>query len=246
MSRYFEMFLREGREHELFARASTSAASANERCKGLDLAGKAQQEVIKLVQRLFLLPGADAPHMVVFCGVATGDGASWTCMRAAELLASQVEASVCVVDADLRAPVLHDYFRKDNAEGLADAIRQSRPVRSFTRRLSGSNLWLLTSGSRAGDPQAVLTSERLPSRLAELRAAFSYVLVDAPPLNIYADAPLLGKLADGVVLVVGANSTRREVVRKAKESLDSAQVRLLGAVLNKRKFSIPESLYRLL
>jgi Mrp family chromosome partitioning ATPase len=45
-------------------------------------------------------------------------------------------------------------------------------------------------------------------------------------------------------LVIEANSTRRETTRKAKESLEAANVRLLGAVLNKRTFPIPEVFYR--
>jgi Mrp family chromosome partitioning ATPase len=105
-------------------------------------------------------------------------------------------------------------------------------------------LWLITCGSKTTDPHTLLTSDRLRSRLAELRAEFDYVLVDGPPVNLYADATVLGKLADGVVLVVQANSTHREAARKAKESLDSAKVRLWGAVLNKRTFPIPEALYR--
>jgi Mrp family chromosome partitioning ATPase len=69
-------------------------------------------------------------------------------------------------------------------------------------------------------------------------------LLDAPPVNLYADATLLGRLAEGVVLVLQANSTRREAARKAKESLESAKVRLWGAVLNKRTFPVPEFVYR--
>ena len=85
---------------------------------------------------------------------------------------------------------------------------------------------------------------RLRSRMAELREEFDYVLIDAPPVCSYADAVLLGQLADGVILVVEANSTRRDTARMAKETIEGAKVRLLGAVLNNRTFPIPEALYR--
>jgi capsular exopolysaccharide synthesis family protein len=155
-----------------------------------------------------------------------------------------VKASVCVVDANLRAPFLHEYFRRDNSMGLADAVLGSGPVRNYARQLNAGNLWVMTCGSRTIDPYTLLTSDRLQPRLAELKAEFDYVLIDAPPVSLYADAALLGRLADGVVLVVQANSTRREVVRKTKERLESAKLRLLGAVLNKRRFPIPEFVYR--
>jgi capsular exopolysaccharide synthesis family protein len=244
MSRNFELLQQIEKGREVFPAPSRPAISGNGRRPGLDLEALTREEKMKLVQRLFLLPGSEAPHLVVFCGVETGDGSSWVCARASETLASQVKASVCVVDANLRTPFLHEYFRRDNLLGLSDAVLQSGPVRNFAHQVNGGNLWLITCGSKTTDPHTLLTSDRLRSRLAELRAEFDYVLVDGPPVNLYADATVLGKLADGVVLVVQANSTHREAARKAKESLDSAKVRLWGAVLNKRTFPIPEALYR--
>ena len=67
--------------------------------------------------------------------------------------------------------------------------------------------------------------------------------MDSPPVNVYSDAISLGQSADGVVLVVSANSTRKEAARKAKESLEMAGVCLLGAVMNKRTYPIPQVIY---
>jgi Mrp family chromosome partitioning ATPase len=69
-------------------------------------------------------------------------------------------------------------------------------------------------------------------------------VLQAPPASSSADALVLGKLTDGVVLVIAANSTRRETTRQVKDSFDAAEVRLLGAVLDERTFPIPEGLYR--
>ena len=85
---------------------------------------------------------------------------------------------------------------------------------------------------------------RLRARITELRGEFDQVLIDTPPIHSYGDAILLSQLTDGVVLVVGSNSTRREPTRIAKESFDAAKIPILGAVLNKRTFPIPEALYR--
>jgi len=63
-----------------------------------------RDELGKLVQRVFLQREPEAFRSVLFCGTEPGNGCSWTCARAAEILASQVRASVCVVDANLRAP----------------------------------------------------------------------------------------------------------------------------------------------
>jgi len=77
-----------------------------------------------------------------------------------------------------------------------------------------------------------------------MRKDFTVILIDAPPINTHADAALLGSMADGVVMILQANQTRREAAERAKEILDAGGVRVLGAVLNKRTFPIPEFLYR--
>jgi capsular exopolysaccharide synthesis family protein len=244
MSRTFSFQPQFERVQELLPAPARPEISRNGQRPGLDLEALTREERVKLVQRLFLLPGPQAPHLVLFCSVESGAGTTWICAHAAETLASQVEGSVCLVDANLRTPFLHEYFGLDNLYGLSEALLQSRPIRTLTHQINGDNLWLVTSGSSPLDPSVLLTSDRLRGCLVELRAEFDYVLVDGPPAILYADTALLGKLADGVVLVVRANSTRREAAKKAAEILASANVRLMGAVLNKRTFPIPEALYR--
>jgi Mrp family chromosome partitioning ATPase len=80
-------------------------------------------------------------------------------------------------------------------------------------------------------------------RLAELRQYFEYVLIDAPALSLGRDSIVLGRAAEGVILVLKANSSRREAARKAVQDLQNAGVRILGAVLNQRTFPIPQVIY---
>lgn len=205
----------------------------------------AKNEVVKLVQRVFILPGdTKAPGAVAFCGIGKGDGCSWVCAHAGEVLADQVPGNVCLVDANLRSPSLHDYFDLANVPGFADAAKDPRPMRDFARRASGKNLWLIAAGTVGREPNGALNPVRLQSRMAELRGEFEFVLFDTPPLNAFNDAILVGQATDGIVLVVGSQSTRRQPARMAKESLASAGVKMFGAVLNQRTFPIPERIYR--
>ncbi len=244
MSRTFEMLQRLEKEQELAVPPSPTSVPLAPRVNG-DHSGKSvrvgEEEVLKLVQRVFRSSSPDAPRAVVFSGVAHGDGASWITANAAMTLAAQTTASICVVDANLRTPSLHRFFQVENRVGLVDAITQPGPVKSFAQQISGSNLWVLTSGSQ--ESAAALNSEMLRARIADLRAEFDYVLIDAPPANLYADAITLGRLSDGIILVLQSNSTRREAALKAKEGCENANVRLLGAVLNKRTFPIPQNVY---
>jgi len=142
-----------------------------------------------------------------------------------------------------RSPALPAMFGTTNHHGLADALLQEGPIRSFAKPVCNDGLWLLSSGSMAADSPNLLSSERLKARVLELRKEFDFVIVDAPPLTRYADAIALGQASDGIVLVLEAESTRREAALMAVETLRSSKIRILGAVLNKRTFPIPEKIY---
>jgi len=204
-----------------------------------------EDEILKLVQRLFILPGSvDAPQAVAFCGVDKGTGCSWVCARASETLAERVPGTVCLVDGNFRYPWLHEYFLLQNEAGLSDAMDDYRPIREFARRTWVSKLSLITAGCARNETRGTLDTARLRSLFAELRSEFDYLLIDTPHISSYADAVLLGQLTDGVVLVVSSGSTRRHAARVAKENLEAEKIPMLGAVLNKRTYPIPEMLYR--
>lgn len=201
------------------------------------------QEVKTLIQRVFLFPAAQAPHAVVFVGTEGGSGCSWICARAAEALAYQVIGSVCLVDANLRAPGLHQQFGIPNHHGLSDALLHNEPMGVFVTPLSPPNLSIVSCGSAAEGAQGLLTSNRMWTRLKELRSMFDYVLIDTSAMNSSRESIALGAVSDGAILVLKANSSRKETARNAVQEFQAAKVKVLGAVLNQRTFPIPESIY---
>lgn len=222
-------------------------ARANGNSQRRDRNAVADDEIMKLVHRVFILPGtAKAPRVVALCGVDQGAGCSWVCARTSEVLAGQTSGTVCAVDANLRSPSLDGHFRIGKSAGFADAMKDSQPLSEYARRVRPNNLWVLTAGTISGEPNGSLNPARLQEKFSELRSQFDYVLVDTPPADSYADALLLGQMTDGIILVVGSNLTRRESALIAKESFDAAGIPVIGAVLNKRTFPIPEALYRIL
>jgi len=210
----------------------------------LRLEGAERDETTKLVSRLFLLPEVEAPRCVVFSGADSGTGCSRICASTAAVLAAQGAGSVCVLDANLRSPSLHQQFGLENHYGLTDALRGTERIRNYVSVLLGGKLSLLSSGSTVENWQTLLASQEMRTRMAELKEEYDYLLVDIPPLNLYADGIVLGKMSNGLILVIKANSSRREVAQKVVEEVKSSNVRLLGAILNERRFPIPEALYR--
>jgi Mrp family chromosome partitioning ATPase len=201
-----------------------------------------RQELRKLVQRLFLATYPNGPRVVVFTAVDQGSGCSWTCARIAEVLADTPDRTVCLIDANHKSPGLSNEFHCENPHTLSDEEWSLAPINRTENALE-SNLWLLAYRPLWDTPTSA-SLESFQLRLAELRSHFQYVLIDAPPLNSSGDAALLGRMTDGAVIVLAANDTRREPAKKAKQLLDESGVPLFGAVLNKRVFPVPETLYR--
>lgn len=248
MSKNFELLQEQGRVQELLdPHANKSTAVRPEipfsGTPAVEIEGMARTEVMKLVQRLLLSPESRAPHQVCFIGTEPGDGCSWICARAAEILASQVPGSVCVVDCDLHKPSLHHEFHVENHHGLSDALVGNGSVRQYVRQLSRPNLFLLSSGGASEDFSSEIVQQRMQQRLSELRAEFDYILIDAAPRGVSSDGVMLGALSDGVALVLKAHSARRETARNILQELQAANVQVLGAVLNQRTFPIPAKIY---
>jgi succinoglycan biosynthesis transport protein ExoP len=249
MSRNFELLQEAGRAQDMLQQriqdyTAPSPALFVPGTPALQIKGMAREEVTRLIQRLFLMPGAQGPRQVVFAGTEKGSGCSWICAHAADVLASQTAGSVCVVDCDVHFPTLHAEFQVPNHFGLAEALLGGEPIRQFAQQLSRPNLWLLSCGSRNEHTQQLLTLEIMRRRMVELRSQFDYVLLDAPPLNSSNQGIVLGSWCDGIALVLRANSSSRKAAHKALEDLQAAKVSVLGAVLNQRTFPIPDSIYR--
>ncbi len=246
MSKYYELLqqVSTGREpRQAVFPAIPPAPRVYEMRPVPDAHALSSEELVKLIQSVFLMPGKTSPRMVVFSGAASGVGCSSICAGAAEALAAHVDEPVCLVDSNLRYPALHSCFGVENSRGLGEALINPHPIRDFVRELPGTGVWLLSSGLNSTPVRGSMNTARLAARMEELHHEFPYVLMDSPPVNIYSDAISLGQVADGVVLVISANSTRKEAARKAKISFENAGARVLGAVMNNRTYPIPQVIY---
>jgi Mrp family chromosome partitioning ATPase len=246
MSNNFELLSQLDQPADLFPQTSTLpvALENNSRTTGTRGIPTDHSEAVNLVQRVFLAKFEHAPRVVVFTSAQSGAGCSWVCARTSQALAERLAGTVCVVDANLRSPAIHRFLRVDNGCGLTQALLQNDPIVNYVREIPSRNLWVLPSGPPSPEPPAPWAFDRLALRVAELRRAFTFVLIDTPATNLYADVTLLSSLADGAILVLDADSTRRAAALQAKEALAEAKFQLLGAVLNKRTFPIPDFFYR--
>jgi succinoglycan biosynthesis transport protein ExoP len=248
-SKIFEVLRQANRTEELIGTPSAPLPSAAGAEPGAPKFSRhSREETFKLVQRLFLgKQQPTAPRMVVFCGVGPESGCGWICARSGEHLSAQVRGAVCLVDANLYRPSLHEYFEVAGTVGLCDAICEVAPVQTFAQHIGAGNLWLVPAGStRPGvNPHTILTSDRMHAVLACLRAQFEYVLIEAAPMDGAGDSSFIAAVTDGVILMMEPSYTPLQSAQKAKEDLRSAGARVLGVVFNERPLAIPRSLRKL-
>jgi capsular exopolysaccharide synthesis family protein len=246
MSKHFELMQQLERDHSFASDSTTAPTTARlpQFFNGTISKRWASEEALRLVQQVFLLKASEPPRVVVFAAIDPGNGCSQISASVAETLAVSAGGPVCLVDANLRSPSMSGMFGMTNHNGLTNSMTENGPVISFANPVAGQNLWLLSSGSVTADSPSLLSSQTLRDRIAELRREFEFVIVDAPPLTRYSDAVVVSQLADGLVLVLEADSTRRDAAAVAVSTLRSVNVPVLAAVLNKRTFPIPDKLYK--
>ncbi|MDI7277665.1 MAG: polysaccharide biosynthesis tyrosine autokinase, partial [Anaerolineae bacterium] len=147
---------------------------------------------------------------------------------------AQVGKRVVLVDTDLRRPALHRHFGLPNDFGLTSLLlqRDAEPGDAL-QATSIEGLYVLTSGPLPSNPAEVLAYAQTGSLLEQLSSVADYVLLDSPPILSVADASILARKADGVVLVAEAGRTRSDVFRRGVEALLAVKANILGVVLNK-------------
>ncbi len=156
------------------------------------------------------------------------------CNVAANLAVVMAQAGqrICLVDADLRRPRLHDLFDVPQEPGITTLmVGQTEGQEIPLAETSVSGLFLFPSGALPPNPADILGSNKMGGLLVKLKERVDVVILQAPPVTVAVDASVLAAQTDGLLLVVRAGHTRRDRIEQSKELLERFRVRLLGAVL---------------
>jgi capsular exopolysaccharide synthesis family protein len=183
---------------------------------------------------------------ILFNGTYHGGGCSTTVVNLASALTKDSDLKVLLLDVNLRTPGLHDAFKIDQDFGLTDFLSNGCQTEPQIKKVEPGNLHVLTCGGKASVPLALFESNEFDQFLKDVREKFDFVILDAPPMPKFAECRVLCTKVDGVVLVIEAGKTRRHVALRAIKELEEAGANLLGVVINKRKYYIPDWIYRLL
>jgi capsular exopolysaccharide synthesis family protein len=173
----------------------------------------------------------------VVTSAVPSEGKTLTVVNLALTLSESYGRRVLLIDADFRAPSVHDVLGIRNERGLSEALSDAHsapPMIEISPTLS-----VLTSGTAIASPLAGLSSPRMDALIELCTSQFDWVLLDTPPVGVMPDAQLLARRIGSVVFVIGAGSTPAAVVERAIVELGPEY--LIGTVLNRiDDRSIPE------
>jgi capsular exopolysaccharide synthesis family protein len=185
-----------------------------------------------------LLPtlNGEGPRVLVLTSPDAGAGKT-TVTSNLGMATAEIGKRVLLVDADLRRPRLHRLFEIPNSFGLTDILRittplEEIPVNQLVRQTKIPGLCLVPSGPTTDGLSSLLYSPRLTEFLQRVAKEFDLVLIDAPPMLHFADARVLGRHSDGVILVLRSGQTKRDAAMLARQRFDEDGTCVLGTILN--------------
>lgn len=209
----------------------------NERNPGLVVSGSPKSIVAEQFRTLrtniqFSMVDEDLKTIVVTSAGAAA-GKSTVSANLATSFATE-EKRVLLVDSDLRKPTIHQTFRLRNSDGLTTLLMQRRAeLKDMVYKTNTEGLYLITSGPLPPNPADLLSSNRMKELIEEMKDMFDLIIFDTPPVLPVTDAQVMGSQVDGAVFVIPQGKVKKEEVLKSKELLELAEVKVIGAVMNR-------------
>ncbi len=167
----------------------------------------------------------------VVSSFAPGDGKSFTSANLAITLA-QHKTNTLLIDSDLRRGVLHNTFGIKKEPGISNLLMGMIKFDDIVQETYVPNLSIVSCGSMMPNPSELLGSVYLKQFIEEAKSRFDTVIFDSPPLNAATDAVVLGTQLDGVVLIVRADITNRNVAKQKLDLFENVPANILGVILN--------------
>jgi succinoglycan biosynthesis transport protein ExoP len=171
------------------------------------------------------------PQVILITSAGPQEGKSITTANLAVTMA-QADSKVIILDCDMRKPQIHKIFGIAKEHGISNLLVGTSNVRGAIIHTRIPNLDVIPSGPIPPNPSELLGSTRMARLLNALRKEYAHILIDSPPSAAVTDAVVLSKSVDGVILVISAGHTAREIVKNSVAQFGAVSSSILGAVLN--------------
>jgi polysaccharide biosynthesis transport protein len=167
---------------------------------------------------------------IVVTSSIPGEGKSLVAANLA-VAKAQMGKRVLLIDADMRRPRQHEIWELQNFMGLSNVLVGQGEWLNLTKEVM-YGLDVLTAGTIPPNPLAIVDSQSMATLIRETGKDYDFVIIDTPPLTLASEAQLLGKMADGILMVVRPGVANMDTIRAAKTMLEQSNQRVLGMVVN--------------
>jgi polysaccharide biosynthesis transport protein len=220
-------------QHSLLGDPTIAAVSLITWSDGSSVIAEAFRSILTSI--LFVGEKDNNPRVLVVSSSGPSDGKT-TVVSNLAIAAAEIGRHVLIIDADLRRPRQHDIFKVENNHGLSDLLKghkaSASTIDSMVQATQIPGLHILPSGPSTNAAANLLYSPNLLDLLAKVKHDYDMVLIDTPPMLQLTDARVVGRLADGVVVVARAGKTSRDAIMALARRFAEDRVRVLGTVLN--------------
>lgn len=172
------------------------------------------------------------PRTVVVTSSRAAEGKSLTSLGLAKTLAAQGRR-VLLIDADMRSPSIHHMLDRQDAPGFSSLLSSAASAQDVVQGTDIPNLAIVAAGPQPPSAAELLSGDRLQAVFRTLLESFDHIVIDAPPVMGFADAPLIANQVEGVCFVIEAHGTNKASARTAITRLRSADTTLFGAIVTK-------------
>jgi capsular exopolysaccharide synthesis family protein len=173
----------------------------------------------------------DGLRTLMIASPNTGDGKT-TLVSNLGIAMAQAGKKVCIVDADLRKPTMHEIYSIKTTLGLSTLLAGRSTLDGTIQKTNVSGLDVLPCGPVPANPQEVLNSQEFGSTLDELADRYDVVLLDSPPVSAASDARVIAASCDASLLVLTAQKANRRATEQARDALQGVGARIIGLVVN--------------
>jgi polysaccharide biosynthesis transport protein len=217
-------FLARGREEPCVAKAVLEHRSSR------------LSESVRGALTSILSSNRDHPRVVVVTSSLPQEGKT-TMVSILGFALAEIGWKTLLIDRDSRHPQLDGIFDHPDVCQLSEISGNPNvmelPLEALIKRTAIPHLFLLSCGTYTDAIWDFRNSDRTALWFQRFREQFDYVLVDTPPCYEFTAARNLAPYADGLVLVVRANSTSRWTARAAAARFESHGFRVMGTILNR-------------
>lgn len=202
-----------------------------------------ENEILALHQTLDLLLPRNR-KIIQFIGICGGEGASTVCREFARTSAMKMGKNVLLIDADRKERSQYGFFHLRPDYDWLSVLLEGSPAERTLQQIGTSNLFLslMCSGEYPGGK--IFNLQNFREFWDRLKERFELILFDTAPLTSCADALAVSKHVDGVILVLEADKTRVPAAESIRDKLRESGANVLGTIFNKRRYHIPEAIYK--